>query len=59
MHVMFDGGSQGGLGTAGFVIIGSDGQEIERVGVKLEEGMTNNEAEATALHLALKRVAQL
>ena len=59
MHVLFDGGSQGGTGTAGYVIIGCDGIEIERVGVHLQEGMTNNEAEATALHLALKRVAEL
>ena len=29
------------------------------MGVKLGEGMTNNEAESTALHLALKGVASL
>lgn len=47
------------MGTAGFVIIGQDGKEIERVAVRLQEGMTNNEAEATSLHLALKRIAEL
>jgi ribonuclease HI len=42
-----------GNGTAGYVIIGSNGEELFRVGEKLQAAMTNNEAEATALALAL------
>ncbi|MCG8385512.1 MAG: hypothetical protein MJA30_08235 [Cytophagales bacterium] len=32
LHVQFDGGSIGGVGTGGFVIIDSSGKEIVRVG---------------------------
>jgi hypothetical protein len=35
MHILFDGGSKSGLGTAGYVLIGRDGKEIERTGIQL------------------------
>ena len=53
IHVLFDGGSQKGLGTAGFIIIDTSGKEVVRVGVQLRQGCTNNEPEATVLLLAL------
>ena len=32
IHVQFDGGSANGVGTGGFVILRSDGQELVRAG---------------------------
>jgi ribonuclease HI len=48
-HLIFDGGSTLGKGTAGYVIIDTVGDEICRVGIQIGEGVTNNEAEATAV----------
>jgi hypothetical protein len=58
-HIFFDGGSQGGVGTAGFVILGSDNVEVERVGIRMQSGMTNNEAESAALCAAVQRYSEL
>ena len=52
-HILFDGGSAQGKGTAGYVIINSEGAEICTVGLRLGEGITNNEAEALAAYRAL------
>ena len=52
-HILFDGGSARGRGTAGYVIIDSEGAEVCRVGLKLGEGVTNNEAEALAAYRSL------
>jgi ribonuclease HI len=57
--LLFDGGSSKGVGTAGFVIIDTKGNEIERTGILLEQGSTNNEAESAALHYALIRLTEL
>lgn len=59
VHVFFDGSARRGFGTAGYVLLGTDGSEILRVGEKLSEGMTNNEAEAEALAKALMKVDEL
>ena len=59
MHVLFDGGSTKGIGTAGFIIIDALGNEVERTGVLLAPGATNNEAESAALHFALLRLEEL
>lgn len=52
-HILFDGGSTSGRGTAGYVIIDAEGSEVCRVGLQLGEGVTNNEAEALAAYRAL------
>ena len=49
IHVQFDGGSQEGHGTGGFVILDTEGNEIVRVGRYYGPGRTNNEAEAFAM----------
>ncbi len=49
VHVQFDGGSQDGHGTGGFVILDDQGNEIVRVGRYYGPGRTNNEAEAFAM----------
>ena len=59
VHVLFDGGSTKGTGTAGFVLIDAQGNEIERTGILLAPGATNNEAESAALHFALLRLEEL
>ena len=59
VHVLFDGGSQGGRGTAGYVIINNQGEEVIRTGLMLGEGLTNNEAESSALNYALHHLATL
>ena len=46
VHVQFDGGSQSGIGTGGFVITTHTGQELVRAGSYYGQGYTNNEAEA-------------
>ena len=48
-HILFDGGAAKGVGTAGYTIIDQGGQELCRVGLKLSNDYTNNEAEAEAL----------
>ena len=48
VHAQFDGGSEEGLGTGGFVIIDGDGKEIVRMGTYYGSGRTNNEAEMFA-----------
>ena len=52
-HILFDGGSAQGKGTAGYVIINSKGAGIYRLGLRLGEGIANNEAEALAAYRAL------
>jgi len=52
-HVQFDGGSQDGHGTGGFVILDKDGREIIRVGRYYGPGRTNNEAEGFAMRDAV------
>ena len=54
IHLQFDGGSQSGIGTGGFVILTSEGQEMVRGGAYYGPGYTNNEAEAYALRDALE-----
>ena len=44
MHAQFDGGSEDGLGTGGFVIIDGNEKEIVRMGTYYGSGWTNNEA---------------
>ena len=53
VHVQFDGGSQAGVGTGGFVILDSNGDEVIRAGKYFGAGFTNNEAELFALREAL------
>lgn len=52
-HILFDGGSAKGIGTAGYVILDQGGSEVCRVGLKLTQDWTNNESEAEALKQAL------
>lgn len=53
IHIQFDGGSQDGHGTGGFVILDHHQKEIVRVGRYYGPGRTNNEAEAFALRDAI------
>lgn len=59
IHVQFDGGSQDGHGTGGFVILDQDNKEIVRAGRYYGPGRTNNEAEAFALRDALACLARI
>ena len=59
IHVQFDGGSQEGHGTGGFVILNQHGTEIVRVGRYYGAGRTNNEAEAFAMRDAVQCLAKL
>ena len=59
VHVLFDGGSTAGRGTAGYQIIDTQGNEVCRVGLKLGEGVTNNEAESIAIYKALLHLDDL
>ncbi len=43
-----------GVGTGGFVIVNSAGEELIRAGSYYGQGFTNNEAEAYALKDALE-----
>ena len=52
--MQFDGGAQSGVGTGGFVIVRSNGEELVRAGRYYGPGYTNNEAEATAMLDALE-----
>ena len=54
VHLQFDGGSQGGVGTGGFVILDGAGREVVRAGKYFGEGLTNNEAESLALKEAMQ-----
>ena len=58
-HILFDGGPTGGKGTAGYIIIDTEGKEISRVGIYLGTNLTNNEAESTALVKALRHYDDL
>ena len=53
IHIAFDGGAECGVGCAGYIIADASGRELVRRGVFLGDGVTNNEAESTALLLAL------
>ena len=57
-HVQFDGGSQDGHGTGGFVVLDHNKKEIVRVGCYYGPGRTNNEAEAFALRDAMLFLAR-
>lgn len=58
VHVQFDGGAaRNGIATAGYVIADSRGQEVVRRGVPLGRGLTNNDAESTAVRMALEDLA--
>ena len=59
IHVQFDGGSTGGVGTGGFVIVDSQGVEVVRAGKWFGNGLTNNEAEALACREAIACLARL
>ncbi len=59
IHVQFDGGSQNGIGTGGFVILDQDQKEIIRAGRYYGPGRTNNEAEAFALRDALQCLSRI
>ena len=59
IHIQFDGGSQDGHGTGGFVILDHNHQEVVRVGRYYGPGRTNNEAEAFALRDALQCFCRL
>ena len=56
--MQFDGGSQSGIGTGGFILAESDGTELVRGGADYGPGFTNNEAEAYSLRDALECLAQ-
>lgn len=53
IHIQFDGGSQDGYGTGGFVILDKDRREIVQAGRYYGPGRTNNEAEAFAMRDAI------
>lgn len=58
VHIQFDGGAaREGIATAGFLIVDTRGQEVVRRGVPLGRGLTNNDAESTAVRLALEDLA--
>ena len=57
IHVQFDRGSTGGVGTGDLVIIDGDGKQIVRVGHWFGHGLTNNEAEALACREVLTCLA--
>lgn len=59
IHVQFDGGSQDGHGTGGFVILDSKGNEVIRAGRYYGPGRTNNEAEAFAMRDAVQCLSRL
>jgi ribonuclease HI len=55
VHVQFDGGAaKGGIATAGYLIVDSTGAEVVRRGVPLGRGLTNNDAESSAVRMALE-----
>ena len=56
VHILFDGGAQKGEGTAGYIIIGTQEKEIVIVGLKMGQGVTNNEAESWALLSAMRHL---
>ena len=53
VHVQFDGGSQEGHATGGFMILDMDGMEVVRSRCYYGPGWTNNEAESFAIWDAL------
>ena len=53
IHIAFDVGARCGIGCAGYIVVDASGRELVRRGVFLGDGVTNNEAESTALLLAL------
>jgi ribonuclease HI len=58
VHIQFDGGAaREGIATAGYVIVDTRGQEVVRRGVPLGRGLTNNDAESTAVRMALEDLA--
>ena len=59
IHVQFDGGSAGGVGTGGFVIVDAEGVEVVHAGKYFGPGMTNNEAKALACREAIACLARL
>ena len=59
IYIQFDGGSQDGHGTGGFVILDHHHQEVVRVGRYYGPGRTNNEAKAFALRDALQCLCRL
>ena len=59
VHVQFDGGSEDGLGTGGFVIIDGEGKEVVRMGTYYGSGRTNNEAEMFAARDCMASLAKL
>ena len=48
IHAQFDGGSEEGHGTGGFVILDGGGHEVLRMGAYYGASRTNNEAEMFA-----------
>ena len=59
VHVQFDGGSTGGVGTGGFVIVDAQGAKVVRAGKWFGNGIANNEAEGLACHEAIACLARL
>lgn len=60
VHVAFDGGaSRDGIATAGYIIADAGGRELVRKGIALGSGLTCNDAESTAVKLALQHLAQM
>ena len=57
-HVQFDGGSQDGHGTGGFVVLDHQKKELVHVGHYYGPGRTNNEAESFALRDAMLFLAK-
>ena len=59
MHVKFDGGSEDGLGTGGFVIIDSEGKEVIRIRTYYWPRRTNSKAEMFAARDCMAVLAKL